>query len=369
MRAEGGRGRGRRGPPPPATSAARALGSPPASRQWNARKSAPGQVAVEAQPLGHVARAGADREVVDRAAVDADRARSPAGESRAGRRAASSCRRRWGRSGRASRRARPRATRRRAPGSAGGRRSSRRSRRGSRGDDTRAAVRRPTAGCREYGLFFARFHSAGFERRMIEVQNLSKRYPTRLAVDDVTFSVREGRDRRASSGPTAPGKTTTMRVLTGFLPPTRDAARVAGTRRRDAVERGARRARLPAGVRGHLPRDARRASTSSFRARLEGVPGGPCAARVAEALDQLPARRGRRPEDREPLQGLPAAHGARRRARPPAARPDPRRADDRARPGADHQDPRDDPRARPRIAPSCSRRTSCPRSRRSATAS
>jgi ABC-2 type transport system ATP-binding protein len=30
------------------------------------------------------------------------------------------------------------------------------------------------------------------DQRMIEVQSLTKKYPTRLAVDDVTFSVRQG---------------------------------------------------------------------------------------------------------------------------------------------------------------------------------
>ena len=62
---------------------------------------------------------------------------------------------------------------------------------------------------------------------MIEVQGLSKRYPTRLAVDDVTFSVKRG-EIVGFLGPNGAGKTTTMRVLTGFLPPTSGSARVAG---------------------------------------------------------------------------------------------------------------------------------------------
>ena len=62
---------------------------------------------------------------------------------------------------------------------------------------------------------------------MIEVQSLTKRYPTRLAVDDVTFAVRQG-EIVGFLGPNGAGKTTTMRVLTGFLPPTSGSARVAG---------------------------------------------------------------------------------------------------------------------------------------------
>src|SRR5262249_40613197 len=64
-------------------------------------------------------------------------------------------------------------------------------------------------------------------RCMIEVQNLTKRYPTQVAVADATFSVRQG-EIVGFLGPNGAGKTTTMRVLTGFLPPTSGSARVAG---------------------------------------------------------------------------------------------------------------------------------------------
>jgi len=119
---------------------------------------------------------------------------------------------------------------------------------------------------------------------MIEVQNLSKRYPTRLAVDDVTFSVREG-EIVGFLGPNGAGKTTTMRVLTGFLPPTAGTARVAG---HDVVSQSkAARASL-----GYLPESAatypemRVREYLAFRARLEGVPGGLVRGRVQEALDR-----------------------------------------------------------------------------------
>ena len=119
---------------------------------------------------------------------------------------------------------------------------------------------------------------------MIEVQSLTKRYPTRLAVDDVTFAVRQG-EIVGFLGPNGAGKTTTMRVLTGFLPPTAGSARVAG---HDVVtESTAARAAL-----GYLPESAavypelRVREYLTFRARLEGVPGGQVRARVAEALDR-----------------------------------------------------------------------------------
>ena len=119
---------------------------------------------------------------------------------------------------------------------------------------------------------------------MIEVQNLTKRYPTRLAVDDVTFSVRQG-EIVGFLGPNGAGKTTTMRVLTGFLPPTAGSARVAG---HDVqVDSTAARASL-----GYLPESAalypelRVREYLTFRARLEGVSGSQVRTRVAEALDR-----------------------------------------------------------------------------------
>ena len=55
---------------------------------------------------------------------------------------------------------------------------------------------------------------------MIRVQNLTKYYGERLAVDDISFNVEKG-EIVGLLGPNAAGKTTTMRILTGFLMPTR----------------------------------------------------------------------------------------------------------------------------------------------------
>ncbi len=62
---------------------------------------------------------------------------------------------------------------------------------------------------------------------MIEVRNLTKYYGSVAAIKDVSFSVQEG-EILAFLGPNAAGKTTTMRILTGFMPPTSGVARVAG---------------------------------------------------------------------------------------------------------------------------------------------
>src|SRR5207253_119920 len=120
--------------------------------------------------------------------------------------------------------------------------------------------------------------------RMIEVQGLTKRYPTQVAVADVTFSVREG-EIVGFLGPNGAGKTTTMRVLTGFLPPSAGAARVAGY---DIVTQSKKaRASL-----GYLPESAalypemRVREYLFYRARLEGVGSGEIRARVDQAIER-----------------------------------------------------------------------------------
>lgn len=55
---------------------------------------------------------------------------------------------------------------------------------------------------------------------MIRVQDLTKYYGERLAVDNISFNVEKG-EVVGFLGPNAAGKTTTMRIITGFLMPTR----------------------------------------------------------------------------------------------------------------------------------------------------
>lgn len=62
---------------------------------------------------------------------------------------------------------------------------------------------------------------------MIRVENLTKYYGKRLAVDNISFNIEKG-EIVGFLGPNAAGKTTTMRILTGFLMPTRGDVWVAG---------------------------------------------------------------------------------------------------------------------------------------------
>ena len=54
---------------------------------------------------------------------------------------------------------------------------------------------------------------------MIEVQNLTKSFGPKLAVNDVSFRVERGQVL-GFLGPNGAGKSTTMRMVTGFIPPT-----------------------------------------------------------------------------------------------------------------------------------------------------
>lgn len=62
---------------------------------------------------------------------------------------------------------------------------------------------------------------------MIEVQDLTKYYGPHPALRGVTFTVNRG-EVLGLLGPNAAGKTTTMRILTGYLPATSGTAKVAG---------------------------------------------------------------------------------------------------------------------------------------------
>ena len=62
---------------------------------------------------------------------------------------------------------------------------------------------------------------------MIAIEHLTKHFGATVAVDDVSFRVARG-DVIGLLGPNGSGKTTIMRILTGFFPPTTGRACVAG---------------------------------------------------------------------------------------------------------------------------------------------
>jgi ABC-2 type transport system ATP-binding protein len=62
---------------------------------------------------------------------------------------------------------------------------------------------------------------------MIKVQNLTKAFGQKLAVNNVSFSVERG-EVLGFLGPNGAGKSTSMRMITGFIPPTSGTVKVGG---------------------------------------------------------------------------------------------------------------------------------------------
>jgi ABC-2 type transport system ATP-binding protein len=83
---------------------------------------------------------------------------------------------------------------------------------------------------------------------MINVEHLTKRFGTKCAVDDVTFSVSKG-EVLGFLGPNGAGKSTSMRMITGYLPPTSGNITVAGFNVTDQPLEARRRI-------GYLPENA-----------------------------------------------------------------------------------------------------------------
>src|ERR1700689_4202829 len=95
---------------------------------------------------------------------------------------------------------------------------------GAAGRPTYSAPRRCERGPRQ--------HVTNGGPAMIEVRGLTKKYGARLAVDDLTFTVRPG-IVTGFLGPNGAGKSTTMRMILGLDAPTRGAATIDGHRYAD----------------------------------------------------------------------------------------------------------------------------------------
>ncbi len=119
---------------------------------------------------------------------------------------------------------------------------------------------------------------------MIEVQNLTKYYGKRLAVDHISFTVNKG-EIVGFLGPNAAGKTTTMRILAGFLSPTEGMVKIAGY---DTISNSLEARRHL----GYLPESVPLYTEMSIRAyldyfaRLRGVPNNKVKARVDDVIEQ-----------------------------------------------------------------------------------
>ena len=104
---------------------------------------------------------------------------------------------------------------------------------------------------------------------MIHVENLTKIYGEKKAVDDISFDVHKG-EIVGFLGPNGAGKTTTMRIVTGFLSSNGGTAKVGGF---DVFENPIEVKRLIGYLPEHPPlyRDMSVRSYLHFAARLKGV--------------------------------------------------------------------------------------------------
>lgn len=118
---------------------------------------------------------------------------------------------------------------------------------------------------------------------MIQVSHLTKRFPGRVAVDDVTFEVGRG-EIVGFLGPNGAGKTTTMRIITGYLPANGGEVKVAG--RDVAMDSMEVRRRI-----GYLPEhcplypEMRVHEYLGFRGSLKGMRGKRLRTRVREVTE------------------------------------------------------------------------------------
>src|SRR5262245_9331579 len=117
---------------------------------------------------------------------------------------------------------------------------------------------------------------------MIEVRNLTKRYGSKVALDNVTFDVAAG-EIVGFLGPNGAGKTTTMRILSTFLPATGGTVRVDGLDVfSDSLEVRRRIGYLPESA--PLYDDMRVVEYLTYRGTLKGLAGRRLRKRLYEVL-------------------------------------------------------------------------------------
>ncbi len=123
---------------------------------------------------------------------------------------------------------------------------------------------------------------------MISAQNLTKAFGSRVAVDNLSFTVDKG-DVVGFLGPNGAGKTTTIRMLTGYIPPTRGSATIAGY---DIVKES-KKARQQIGYMPEsvpLYEDMRVSEFLKFRGKIKGLSGSHLKDRLGDVMEQCGLR-------------------------------------------------------------------------------
>jgi len=120
---------------------------------------------------------------------------------------------------------------------------------------------------------------------LISVENISKRYPTKTAIEGMSFNVEKG-EILGFLGPNGAGKTTTMRIITGYMPASSGTVRVDGFDVGDNPLECRRRI-------GYLPENPPLYTEMSvqsylrFVAKIKGVPSAKLADEVDRAMDKV----------------------------------------------------------------------------------
>jgi ABC-2 type transport system ATP-binding protein len=118
---------------------------------------------------------------------------------------------------------------------------------------------------------------------MIKVENLRKEFGSKVAVNDVTFTVEKGQVL-GFLGPNGAGKSTTMRMVTGYFRPTSGSVKIGGIDMQDDPENAKRSI-------GYLPENAPLysdmtvASFLGFCAELRGLTGAARSKAIDRVLD------------------------------------------------------------------------------------
>jgi ABC-2 type transport system ATP-binding protein len=118
---------------------------------------------------------------------------------------------------------------------------------------------------------------------MISVENLTKRFGTKLAVNDISFEVGKG-EVLGFLGPNGAGKSTTMRMITGYFEPSAGSVMIDGVSMLDAP-------RLAKEKIGYLPENAPLYNDMTvlgflgFSADLRGLTGTARSAAIGRALE------------------------------------------------------------------------------------
>jgi ABC-2 type transport system ATP-binding protein len=119
---------------------------------------------------------------------------------------------------------------------------------------------------------------------LIQVDNLTRRFPRCEALGGVSFQIHPG-EIAGLLGPNGSGKSTTLRILAGYLAPTSGRVQVAGFDvMTHSLEVRRRIAYLPESV--PLYSEMRVVEYLAFRGRLRGLRGARLAARLRNVLEQ-----------------------------------------------------------------------------------